>query len=561
MRAVAIASACAIVLLYAIAVLSPAADIPHYYFLHQDRYVAAGLAGLLLASSAARNPTGARAVRDVQLDRRYVFVVAGVLALLLWVGTYVVFDNFPLTRDEHMVVFDMAVFRSGHLAMPLTPAWRAYSLALTPAFVLPLHGNVAWVSSYMPINAMLRTAIGTVADPALMNPLLVAIGLLALFDIGRRLFPENRSAQLVALVLYSTSAQVIVTAMTPYAMTMHLAFDLIWLSMYLRGSKAGHAAALAVGFLAIGIHQIVFHPLFVLPFIDHLRRRGEWRTAAIYVASYAVFILFWISYQHLVSLSAGAVGSSQAAAGAGGFMARRVIPLLVHRDPLTIPFTAENILRFITWQNLALVPLMGLSLGALRRDDGIARPLFYGVLLTIVALAILLPYQGHGWGYRYMAGVIGNCVLLGAYGWKDFSDRSEVRTFVSTATLATVCASLPFLLWQAHAFVQPYARFDQMLSGLKADMVIVDTKGTLYALDEVRNLPDLSNRPIRLDAGRLAANDIRLLCGRGTLAFVGRRLTQAAGVTQVDGAQPQHFGTLVSAAEHDCPNQVVSIEQ
>ena len=41
--------------------------------------------------------------------------------------------------------------------------------------------------------------------------------------------------------------------------------------------------------------RFVTHPLFALPFIDQLRRRGEWRTALAYIGCYAVFGLFWPS--------------------------------------------------------------------------------------------------------------------------------------------------------------------------------------------------------------------------------------------------------------------------
>ena len=40
--------------------------------------------------------------------------------------------NFPLSIDERMVVFDMAVFDRMHLAAPLAPAWRPYAQALGP---------------------------------------------------------------------------------------------------------------------------------------------------------------------------------------------------------------------------------------------------------------------------------------------------------------------------------------------------------------------------------------------------------------------------------------------
>ena len=140
---------------------------------------------------------------------------------------------------------------------------------------------------------MLHAAFGMVFDPALLNPLLAALGAVALFDIAQRLFPGSRSAQLVALLLYGTSAQVLISAMTPAAMTGHLALNLVWLALYLRGTRASHAMAIGIGFLAIGLHQVVFHPLFAAPFIDHLRRRGEWRTAAAYLGRILSFLLFW----------------------------------------------------------------------------------------------------------------------------------------------------------------------------------------------------------------------------------------------------------------------------
>jgi hypothetical protein len=44
-------------------------------------------------------------------------------------------------------------------------------------------------------------------------------------------------------------------------MTAHLTLNLIWLCLFLRNDKIGHGAAIAVGFLASGLHQLIFHPL------------------------------------------------------------------------------------------------------------------------------------------------------------------------------------------------------------------------------------------------------------------------------------------------------------
>lgn len=500
------------------------------FFREQDGYVIAALIGLLLAASLPSSASGRWTFPNITLTRRRVAAIAAPIALLLWAGTYLLMANYPLTRDEHMVVFDMAIFQTGHLAAPLSPAWRAYAEALTPAFLVALPGHAAWVSDYMPINAMMRTAFGAVLDPALMNPALVAGAAVALFDIAKREFPDNPGAQVVALLMYATSAQVLVTAMTTYAMTGHLALNLVWLALFLRGTRASHATAILVGFLAIGLHQIIFHPLFALPFIDQLRRKGEWRTAATYAASYAAFGLFWIYYEHLVALSAGLSATSGGGAGSAGFFAQRIQPLLVNHSPITFPLTAVNLVRFITWQNLALVPLAALAFGALRRNEGISRPLLYGIVLTTAVLAFLLPYQGHGWGYRYLHGLIGNCCLLAAYGWRDFADRDEVRGFVGVATIATLFGSLPFLVWQTHRFVKPYAEVNRMIDGIDADIVIVETGGGNFAIDEVRNRPDLKNRPIRLSSDALKLSDIPSLCSRGSVAFLDARQMQALGL-------------------------------
>lgn len=525
--------------------------IPRYYVLHQDGFVAAGLVLLLLAFSVPATAASIPRLPHVDLTRGRVIVGAIVVALLLWAATYLLFDNYPLSRDEQMVAFDAAVFRGGHLAAPVAPEWRRYADALIPAFLLPLPGNAAWVSAYMPVNAMLRTIVGLV-DPALTGPLLAALGAVATFDCARRLFPEDRGAQAISLLMYATSAQVLLTAMTPYAMTGHLALNMLWLALYLRGTARSHAGAIAIGFLAIGLHQVIFHPLFALPFIERLRRRGEWRTALAYLACYAVFGLFWISWPHIVAISAGLGSASGAAAGSGGFIADRVMPLLTSREPQTIPLMIADMLRFVAWQNLALLPLLVLAWAAMRRGEGIAGPLVAGIALTIAAMAFLLPYQAMGWGYRYLHGLIGSCALLAAYGWRDAADRAEASAFIRAGTLATIVLAIPFLTWQATTFVQPYARVNRMIGTIHADMVVVNTYGPAFRIDEVRNDPSLTNRPIRLAANKLSPDDIRSLCARGTIAFVDVQQMHALGLGFGNVPDPAPFNALRDAAPAGC---------
>ncbi len=540
----------ALALLAVFVALTAPPGLPRFFFERQDGLVIVALIGLLIAGAFSNRTEKPWTEPDPWLSRWRVAGISIGVALVLWGGAYRLLENYPLTRDEHMVVFDMAVFRSGHLAYPLAAGWRPYAQALTPAFLLPLPGNAAWVSSYMPVNAMLHAAFGFVFDPALLNPFLAALGAIALFDVAQRLFPDSRSAQLIALLVYGTSAQVLVSAMTPYAMTGHLALNLVWLALYLRGTRFSHGLAMGIGFLAIGLHQVVFHPLFAAPFIDQLRRRGEWRTAAAYLGSYTAFLLFWISYPHLVSASAGLKAVAGPESGGAGFLTSRVLPLLINRNPETLQLMAANILRFLSWENLALVPMMALAIAAVRRNEGAARPLVNGIVLTTLAMAFLIPYQGHGWGYRYLHGLIGNCALLAAYGWRDFSDRAAMRGFVRLGTIATVCGSIPFLLWQAHSFVEPYAELNRVIEHTNADIVVVNTEGTGFVADEVRNQPDLSNRPIRLASATLTPADIRILCARGTVAFVGASQMRQQGLVPMDALDSKHFDDLGATANN-----------
>jgi hypothetical protein len=500
-----------------------------HFFVTQDWPVAVLIGVFLLIAGKGVLP----AVRPfaTRLDLKRVALLCCGLTLALWAGTHLLMHDYPLTRDEHMVVFDMAVFGRGHLAAPLPLVWRPFAEALTPAFLLDLPGQPAWVSAYMPGNAALRLIVSRFIDPALMNPALAAAGAVALFTIARRLFPNDRSAQYASLLLYLTSAQMIVAAMTTYAMTAHLFFNLIWLALFLRGGRTGHGGAILVGFVATGLHQVVFHPLFVLPFLDHLRRHRKWRALTAYLTCYGGIALFWFSYPSLVAYSAGVVTDAPIGSGVVAFISDRILPLLLTGGRETLPLTGYNLVRFLAWQNLALVPLVLVGVRSAWRDHGIARPLYLGIVLTIIAMVILLPYQGHGWGYRYLHGLIGSFALLGAYGWHASApDRETAKRLLVAGTAGTLGLSLPYLLWRTEDFVRPYAAVDAAIAAVDADFVVIETNEPTFAIDQVRNDPYLVGRPIRLSSRSLDDMQVLALCRKGSIRFFDRREMQVHGL-------------------------------
>lgn len=452
-------------------------------------------------------------------------LTATAIVLLCWAGAHL-WLNFALSRDEQMANFDAAIFARGQLYAPIAPEWRAHIAALNPMFALPAAGGAGWVSAYLPGNAVLRAIVGVV-DPALTSPLLCGGGALALWTVARRLWPDSQSAAVVALALYAGSSQVIVTAMTAYAMTAHLALNLVWLALFLRGGRWGHGGAILTGFVATGLHQPVFHPLFVAPFLWLLLGRREWRTLAAYLIAYAAIGLFWLAWPHWIMGPTAAPGlgfgerllGALAASGVGGFWAM-----------------AANLLRFAVWQHPLLFPLALFGWLAGRRDPVIGA-LAGGIALTLVAVAAILPFQGHGWGYRYLHGLIGNACLLGGHGWRRLEAAGlNLRRPMIAATALALLAALPVHVWMAVRLVAPVKAASRAASAVDADFVVVEDRAAPYATDLVFNRADLSNRPIRLLGSQLTPAALAALCRGRSVAFVDA--PALAATTRAFGIDP-----------------------
>jgi hypothetical protein len=195
-------------------------------------------------------------------------------------------------------------------------------------------------------------------------------------------------------------------AMTAYAMPAHLAFNLAWLWLFLRGGKLGHAGAITVGFFATGIHQLVFHPLFVAPFILRLLFHRRWGLSALYIVAYGVICLFWVEYWPLATGLSGVSTDDTGSTGADLLMDRLgdIWDALSYQN---IGIMGQSLMRFATWQNFLTAPLalIGAVMTILTR--GPVRALVLGVLMTLIVMGVATPTQTHGWGYRYMHGLLG----------------------------------------------------------------------------------------------------------------------------------------------------------
>ncbi|MGP0061732.1 MAG: hypothetical protein ACLPID_20890 [Beijerinckiaceae bacterium] len=324
-------------------------------------------------------------------------------------------------------------------------------------------------------------------------------------------------------------------------MTAHLALNMIWLWFFLRNDKIGHGAAIATGLLACGLHQLIFHPLFVAPFVVRLWLSGRRSLALFYVAGYAAICIFWVCYWKIILTWQGVSPEVSEDAGPLNFLVMTLV-LLDNFRWAGADLMLKNVLRFVAWQSPALLPVAFLACPAVRRGSGIARELIVGLLLTLVAMYILIPYQGNGWGYRYLHGLIGSLALLGGYGWIELSKRATRDQIGVSWTLLAVCSAVAWLILlpvhakQAHDFAMPYARASKAIGQVSTDVVLIDKSRLLFVEDLVRNDPFLRNRPKVLDLTYLTETDITYLCSRYSISLFDYGQALALGIAHNDQA-------------------------
>ncbi len=491
--------------------------ITEQFVVEQDGVVAAlflVLAGLV-ALPAFRVPPGVAARLQAVAERRGLAIcgaAAAAVAVIAFIGWGWVMQAYPLSMDEFWAAFDARVLQHGALAAPLAPAWRPYAEALQPMWQLGFPEHAWWASTYLPMNAAIRALCGLSGSQALAGPALAAASILLTYDLGRRLWPRRRDAAFIAALLLATSAQVIVIAMTPYAMSAHLALNLAWLALFLRKGAAAQAGAMAAAFVATGLHQWLFHPLFAAPFILQLWLRRRWRMAALWTGAYAVIVCFWIAWPTLLLTAHGDSLNGALDAQRNGAVGYALANAF---NPGGLDTMAENLLRLTTWQTLLALPLALIAIrAALRERAGPLYPMAAGLILVVVFLTLITPFQGHGWGYRYLHGYLGVICLLAADTWVRFTPDGATQqrawAAMALATGAAVFICLPLRAWQAAVFTAPFARASAAIRGAGADIVIVDPTGMMYADDLVRNDPFLTNRPkvihlYMLDPARISA--------------------------------------------------------
>ncbi|MBB6122798.1 MFS transporter [Sphingobium subterraneum] len=479
------------------------------------------------------------------LQGRIVGALIALFALAAWVGRYALFGDYALSRDEQVAEFGSTTLRDGLIGRPIPAEWIDYRRAIMPEFFSPFGADHVWASAYLPVNSGFRALCAWMGDANLAGPLLLVIGLVALWKVALQLFPGRNDAVAVTMILTLTSAQLLVTGMTPYAMTGHFSLNMLWLALVLRDDRRGHIGAALVALLLGGMHQWHFPLLFLAPFLLWFALQRRWGVLAFHTLVLVVIVGVWAKLWpafllHHLGQPADVMPAAGVADKLGSLMAR-----LEKWRPLL------HVARFMAWNHVLLVPLAIVGMAMIRwrealRGQTVMLPLALGGL----AVTVLAIDQGYGWGYRYLHGYIGSFALLAGYGWTRL--RQVSLRPVYAATLVTLMMA-SFLALRAHDYVRPYQQSHAMIMASKADVVLVDPRGGRFVTDVVRGRDgDPLGRPIVMNIGMLKRASLDRLCDRYSIAVFDRRNFLPLGVGVVNWGSPHIAALRAHMAERDC---------
>ena len=529
-----------------------------YFFIRQD--VLPGFLIIALSVYLSNRQNVANGSTNTDMTVPLPALLLGGVALILaggWLGQSTIMHGYNLSRDEQMAVQDAIIFADGKFMFALPPEWHELAATLLRDFNSTMFRSDMTVSGYRPVNALAHAIMGTFGLMALTAPLFAALGLIATWRVARRIWPEDAVPQAVAVLFYLCSSQMWAASMTTYAMSMLLGLNMIWLALFLRRDWIGHLLTLPIGFLAVGIHQVPYHLMFVAPFIAMTVFDRRWRIAVLYGAAYAAFALFWFRYEEIVSFVIGGAvlkASAPTVTGKiGGYFSAQ---------PITdrIAYSAANLLRFLTWQHMLTLPLLFVGVRAAMRDrHWLLLAMGVACILPLAIKFMQAPYQGHGWGYRYLHGAIGLSCILAAAGWQELCRHRSARSGdLKLATAATLLILMPWQFWHASTFSGGYAEVDQRLKAIDSDIVIIDSRAANYANDLVTNRPDLKNRPIRIVADEVRARDIGKLCTMGSIAlFPGSLLGPIQELYREPAETSPEFHRITRQFQVTCPSAML----
>lgn len=476
-------------------------------------------------------------------------------------GTVVVHHGFALSMDEWLMRAQAEIFADGRLTGEIPSDLKSFARPMLHDFFDYDTGTGAFASEYRPGMSALLALFGVVGLGDYVSAIMAAGSVVMAWALARRIWPDEPGAAAVAALLIASSQQVLAAGLTSYAMAASLFFNLLWLWLFLADRWATHVAAALLGVFCASLHQIHVHICFAVPFLLTLLRPFRIGAVLLYGSVYLIGHLWILGWDPIATGAvSGGVGDTDVADGPAaapdvidGLIQRitTLMGLVEARDMLSV---LANLVRFLAWQSLALLPLL-LLLDRVALGSRIVLLLAGSIATSLLPYPLLMPDQGHGWGYRYLHVVIGNLALLGAAGWVAARRRSgatkgtrpgtaDGRTLagvVAVACLLTLGLMAPVRAIQIEGVVAPYVRGLAAVEAVEnADVVVVDDALIWYGQDLVRPGPLAFEKPVAMSLGRLDEKTIRALCERFDVVYFGPADAAPLGIEAVPAGEPGH---------------------
>ena len=192
---------------HAVHVATPGFEtLPVYFYRLQDLPLLIGyglaLAALLPFSGAMTGGGRSAPHRLPALEQMWIAAAILCVAIIARLGRDLVFHGYAPSRDEAMVEMAAAYLADGRIGWSVPEQWQPYVRAMQPEFYSPYGAGQTWTSIYLPVHAAIRAMFLRLGDADLAGPAMLVAGLVALWDVARRVMPGRRDAQAVTMAMF-----------------------------------------------------------------------------------------------------------------------------------------------------------------------------------------------------------------------------------------------------------------------------------------------------------------------------------------------------------------------
>ena len=465
-----------------------------------------------------------RNIPDTIRPTRHLLTIALAALVLAAAGSVLIYRDAEPFAADRLASFQADVFRQGVLAAPLPEEWADFGHGLHPSPPAVQSDGAFIHASGGPVFAAVRAVFELAALGPVTNALFAALSIVLIAGIARRLWPDQVEVPILAAGLLATSPQFLFTGMDGSAWSAQLCLNLLWLRLFLRDDRLGHAAAALVGLMAAGLHHIHLHAIFVLPFLAMLLKDRRWLLAGFYALVYGLGHVAWLHWHEIAMAAMLGAGLEPVLAAALGSDSDRA-PLFALPSGSTAVETGLNLLRLMGWTNLIVVPLVLIAIRPWSRLPTPFRLLAIGIVIAVVSSLALAPGRQDGWGYAYLHGHLGSLILLALFGWVRLTTgkshlRTELNRAVGLCCAVMLLIALPLRAVQVDRVTSADSASIRHIQRIDRDVVVVDLAGIWFGQQLVRNDPFLEQRPRIMGMQMLTADQLRTLCDTHTVAVV-----------------------------------------